>query len=139
MTMTSQKPYLIRAIHEWLLENGCTPYVLVNTLYEGVEVPNDYVKDNRIVLNIAPDAVRDLSLANDWISFSARFAGKPMTIFIPIMSVQAIYGKENNEGMFFPEEPAPTPPTNPPTPSPNNTDKNASSSGNSRPSLKVVK
>ncbi|MEC9314480.1 MAG: ClpXP protease specificity-enhancing factor SspB, partial [Pseudomonadota bacterium] len=61
MSMTSQKPYLIRAIHEWLLDNQCTPYVLVNTRHEGVQVPQNYVKDGRIVLNIAPDAIRDLT------------------------------------------------------------------------------
>jgi stringent starvation protein B len=140
MTMSSQKPYLIRAIHEWLLDNSCTPYVLVNTTFEGVQVPLDYVKDNRIVLNIAPDAVRELNLSADWISFSARFAGKPMDIFIPVASVQAIYGKENNEGMFFPEEPSPTPPTDTPPQPPRNTDDNsAGKSSSGRPSLKVVK
>src|SRR5690554_7707390 len=88
MSMTSQKPYLIRAIHEWLLDNQCTPYVLVNTRHEGVQVPLDFVKDNRIVLNIAPDAIRNLQMDNEWISFSARFAGKAMDVFIPISSVQ---------------------------------------------------
>jgi stringent starvation protein B len=133
--MTSQKPYLIRAIHEWLLDNACTPYVLVNTEYDGVQVPTDFVRDGRIVLNIAPDAVRDLHINNDWLSFSARFAGKPMDIFIPVVAVQAIYSKENNEGMFFPEE------DNPPPPSPEpreKTDKSAKKPA-SRPSLKVVK
>jgi stringent starvation protein B len=129
MSMTSQKPYLIRAIHEWLLDNQCTPYVLVNTRHEGVQVPLDFVKDNRIVLNIAPDAIRNLQMDNEWISFSARFAGKAMDVFIPISSVQAIYGKENNEGMFFPEEGTPTPPEP--------DDQGPPSKG--RPSLKVVK
>lgn len=129
--MTSQKPYLIRAIHQWLLDNACTPYVLVNTLHDGVQVPLDYVRDNRIVLNIAPDAIRDLHMDNAWISFSARFAGKPMDVFIPVAAVQAIYGKENNEGMFFPDETPTTPPTPPenslPTPP------------RGKPSLKVIK
>ena len=129
MSMSSQKPYLVRAIHEWLLDNQCTPYVLVNTQYEGVQVPQDYIKDGRIVLNIAPDAIRDLVIDNDWISFSARFAGKAMDVFIPILSVQAIYGKENNEGMFFPDEDSP--------PSPEPQDSSPLSKG--RPSLKVVK
>jgi len=130
MSMTSQKPYLVRAIHEWLLDNQCTPYVLVNTHHESVQVPLDFVKDDRIVLNIAPDAVRDLLIDNEWISFSARFAGKAMDVFIPIVSVQAIYGKENNEGMFFPEEDLPPPSDDPDESSP--VDKG-------RPSLKVVK
>ncbi len=135
--MTSQKPYLIRAIHEWLLDNACTPYVLVNTDYDGVQVPTDFVRDNRIVLNIAPDAVRDLNISNDWLSFSARFAGKPMDIFIPIVAVQAIYSKENNEGMFFPEED--TPPPSPPSPEPEDEPKETVKKPTSRPSLKVVK
>ncbi|WP_323135129.1 ClpXP protease specificity-enhancing factor [Methylophaga sp. OBS4] len=131
MSMSPQKPYLIRAIHEWLLDNACTPYVLVNTHHEGVQVPLDYVKDHRIVLNIAPDAIRDLLIDNEWVSFSARFAGKPMDVFVPIAAVQAIYGKENNEGMFFPEEETPPPPE----PS----DEGPTSKGKGRPSLKVVK
>ncbi|WP_438971634.1 ClpXP protease specificity-enhancing factor [Methylophaga sp.] len=135
MSMTSQKPYLVRAIHEWLLDNQCTPYVLVNTRHEGVQVPWDYVKDERIVLNIAPDAIRDLLIDNEWISFSARFAGKPMDVFIPIISIQAIYGKENNEGMFFPEEDH-----EPPPPSDDEPDETTPvSKGKGRPSLKVVK
>ncbi len=131
MSMTSQKPYLVRAIHEWLLDNQCTPYVLVNTRYEGVQVPLDYVKDDRIVLNIAPDAVRDLLIDNEWISFSARFAGKAMDVFIPIVSVQAIYGKENNEGMFFPDDDHPPPSDNDP--------EETGPASKGRPSLKVVK
>lgn len=127
--MTPQKPYLIRAIFEWLLDNECTPYLLVNTYYEGVQVPAEYIKDNRIVLNISPDAVKDLNMDNDWISFSARFAGKAMNLFIPIVAVQAIYSKENNEGMYFPDEDNPTPPSVPTPPDGNK----------ARPSLKVVK
>ncbi|BDZ73474.1 MULTISPECIES: ClpXP protease specificity-enhancing factor [Methylophaga] len=135
--MTSQKPYLIRAIHEWLLDNASTPYVLVNTEYDGVQVPTDFVRDGRIVLNIAPDAVRDLHINNDWLSFSARFAGKPMDIFIPVIAVQAIYSKENNEGMFFPEEDNPPPP--PHSPEPDETVEKTAKKPASRPSLKVVK
>ena len=102
--MTSQKPYLIRAIYEWLVDNELTPYLLVSTDFEGVQVPDEYIHDGKIVLNIAPDAVKAFLADNDWISFSARFSGKSMELFIPILAVQAIYGKENNEGMFFPEE-----------------------------------
>lgn len=128
--MTLQKPYLIRAIYQWLLDNQTTPYVLVNTRYDGVVVPKEYVKDHRIVLNLAPDAIQDLQLDNEWISFSARFSGKSMDLFIPVNAVQAIYGKENNEGMFFPDEDSPPPePANPAL--------TVTQSG--RPSLKIVK
>jgi stringent starvation protein B len=108
--MTSQKPYLIRAIYEWLQDNHLTPYLLVNTTIEGVQVPTEFIQDNKIVLNIAGDAVHNYHSDNEWISFSARFSGKSMELFIPISAVQAIYGKENNEGMFFPEDELPEPP-----------------------------
>jgi stringent starvation protein B len=124
--MTSQKPYLIRAIYEWLLDNQLTPYLLVNTNHRDVQVPREYINDDKIVLNIAPDAVKNFHADNGWISFSARFSGKPMELFIPISAIQAIYGKENNEGMFFTDDDAaPTPPK--PT------------AVKSKPSLKVVK
>jgi len=126
--MTPQKPYLIRAIYDWLLDNESTPYLLVNTTYEGVKVPEDYINDNKIVLNIAPDAVQHFQADNDWISFSARFSGKPMELFIPIEAILGIYGKENNQGMFFTEDE-----TSPPTPP----DKPTISKH--RPSLKIVK
>ncbi|MFT7413982.1 MAG: stringent starvation protein B [Methylophagaceae bacterium] len=107
--MTPQKPYLIRAIYEWLLDNQMTPHLLVNTAYDGVQVPREYINDNKIVLNISDGAVQNFHVDNDWISFSARFSGKPMELFIPIIAVQSIYGKENNEGMFFPSDDTPPP------------------------------
>jgi stringent starvation protein B len=129
--MSSQKPYLIRAIYQWLLDNQSTPYLLVNTNHEGVVVPEQYIRDARIVLNLAPDAISGLNMDNEWVSFSARFSGKAMDLFIPVIAIQAIYGKENNEGMFFPEEENPTPPT-PPSVEPTKTT-------NGKPSLKLVK
>ncbi len=125
--MTSQKPYLIRAIYDWILDNQNTPYLLVNTTFDGVQVPYEYINDNKIILNIEPDAVRNFHADNEWISFSARFSGKPMELFIPIAAVLAIYGKENNEGMFFTDEETLPPPTKP-TPL-----------KKSKPGLKIVK
>ncbi len=129
--MTPQKPYLIRAIYQWLLDNQNTPYLLVNTTFDGVQVPLEYINDGKIILNIEPGAVNNFHADNEWISFSARFSGKSMELFIPIIAVLAIYGKENNEGMFFTEEessPSPsTPPIKPAPPKKN------------RPGLKVVK
>ena len=130
--MTSQKPYLIRAIYEWLVDNELTPYLLVSTAFDGVQVPEEYIHDGKIVLNIAPDAVRNFLTDNDWISFSARFSGKSMELFIPIVAVQAIYGKENNEGMFFPDEDTSPPPSPPQEDEP-------VSSNKSKPSLTLVK
>ncbi|MCL5974332.1 MAG: ClpXP protease specificity-enhancing factor [Gammaproteobacteria bacterium] len=131
MSMSSQRPYLIRAIYQWLLDNQCTPYLLVNTNHEGVVVPEQYIRDARIVLNLAPDAISGLNMDNDWVSFSARFSGKAMDLFIPVIAIQAIYGKENNEGMFFPEE-------EPPTPPPAST-KPVTKITSGKPSLKLVK
>jgi len=131
--MTSQKPYLIRAIYEWLVDNELTPYLLVSTEFEGIQVPDEYIHDGKIVLNIAPDAVRNFLADNDWISFSARFSGKAMELFIPILAVQAIYGKENNEGMFFPDEDGAPPPVPP------NEDHSGISNKAKKPSLSIVK
>lgn len=127
--MTSQKPYLIRAIFDWLLDNKLTPYLLVNTLIDGVKVPEEYINDDKIVLNIAPDAVQHYQADNQWISFSARFSGRAMELFIPIEAIQGIYGKENNEGMFFTDEDESLPPTPPVKALP----------AKERPSLKLVK
>jgi stringent starvation protein B len=134
--MTTQKPYLVRAIYEWLNDNQLTPYLLVNTEFEGVQVPTEYIQDDKIVLNIAPDAVRNFHADNEWISFSARFSGKAMDLFIPIVAVQAIYGKENNEGMFFPDEEFPP---EPPQPSTKTTAPSEEPPVKGKPSLKVIK
>ncbi|EGW54927.1 ClpXP protease specificity-enhancing factor [Candidatus Endoriftia persephonae] len=102
--MTSNRPYLIRALYEWLVDNALTPYLLVDADHEAVEVPQQFVSEGRIVLNIAPDAVVGLELGNEWISFSARFAGHPQAILVPPAAVLGIYAKENGQGMLFPEE-----------------------------------
>lgn len=102
--MTSTRPYLIRAIYEWIEDNGMTPHILVNTELPGVEVPKQHVRENRIILNINPAAVRDLRLGNDWIEFNARFGGVARTVQIPIAAVLAIYAHENGQGMAFSEE-----------------------------------
>lgn len=107
--MTSQKPYLIRAMYEWIVDNNLTPHILVDVSVEGVQVPHDFVEDEKIILNIDPGAVRNYHVDNDWISFSARFSGKPMELFIPIHAIKSIYSKENNQGMLFPEDEAPKP------------------------------
>ncbi|MEX2364960.1 MAG: ClpXP protease specificity-enhancing factor SspB, partial [Pseudohongiellaceae bacterium] len=77
MSMTSHRPYMLRALNEWILENNCTPYILVNAYAQGVEVPQSYVKDGQIILNIAPIAVQGLSISNESIEFNGRFGGVP--------------------------------------------------------------
>lgn len=99
--LPSRVPYLLRAHHEWLVDAGCTPQLLVDATVPGVKVPLPYVKEGRIVLNVSPDAVRDLRLDNEWIEFNARFGGAPQRIRLPVKAVLAIYARENGEGMAF--------------------------------------
>jgi len=100
-SMTSNKPYLIRASNEWILDNQMTPFLLVDVNMEGVEVPGQHVKDGKIILNVAPNAVQRIVFENEWIYFSARFGGQSFTINIPVNAVLAIYAKENGRGMVF--------------------------------------
>lgn len=102
--MTSSKPYLIRAIYDWLLDNELTPYIVVEVDNEMVQVPQEHVEEGRIILNISPKACRGLHLENDRIVFSARFGGIVKQIFVPPQAVQAIYAKENGRGMVFSED-----------------------------------
>ncbi len=102
--MTSNKPYLIRALNEWILDNHMTPFLLVDASIEGVEVPEQHIKDGKIVLNVAPNAVKEIAFENERIYFSARFGGRSFMINIPISAVLAIYAKENGQGMMFAEE-----------------------------------
>ena len=101
MKMTSIKPYYIRARYDWIVDNGLTPYLLVNAEYPDLEIPMEYVKDGKIVLNISPKACRGLHLENDRIIFSARFSGKTMQIYLHPGAVLAIYAQENGEGQEF--------------------------------------
>lgn len=99
--MTPSRPYMVRAIYEWLNDNDLTAHVLIDATRPGVSVPAASVQDGRIVLSIAPGAVRDLFIHNDALSFSARFGGVPMQIMAPMAAVLAIYARENGKGMFF--------------------------------------
>ena len=133
--MTSNRPYLMRAIYEWILDNDMTPHVLIDADLPSVEVPRQYVEEGRIVLNISPGAVQQFAIDNECLGFSARFGGKPFSIYAPINAVRAVYAAENSEGMMFEilptsdeeegnsesdDDPEPTPPPK-------------------RPSLRVVK
>ncbi len=103
-SMTSNKPYLVRALNEWILDNQLTPFLLVDASVKGVEVPEQHIKDGKIILNITPSAIQEIAFENEWIYFSARFGGQPFMINIPISAVLAIYAKENGRGMMFAEE-----------------------------------
>jgi len=102
--VTSSKPYLIRALYDWIVDNGCTPHLVVEAKDERVRVPTQYVKDGAIVLNIAPGAVRDLVLGNDYISFNARFGGVAQDVLFPVGAARMIYARENGQGMALPDE-----------------------------------
>lgn len=111
MAMTSSRPYLIRALYEWILDNKCTPYVLVDANFKGVDVPQQYVKDGQIVLNVAPTAVVDLDIGNAEMRFNARFSGVATDVIVPISAALGIYARENGQGMLFDhEQPASDPP-----------------------------
>lgn len=108
--MTSNRPYLVRAIHEWIGDNSLTPYLLVDAAWPGLIVPPQAAKDGRVVLNIAPRAVAGLDIGKDWISFSARFGGVSYRVEVPLGAVLAIYAQENGQGMMFPAEDTPSTP-----------------------------
>lgn len=137
--MTSNRPYLMRAIYEWILDNDMTPHVLIDATMQDVDVPQHYVEDGRIILNISPSAVQQFAIDDNCLVFNARFGGRPSSIYAPIDSIRAIYAAENSEGMMFealPQaaaevtdendgEPDPEPPAPPPQ--------------GKRPALRVVK
>jgi stringent starvation protein B len=134
---TSTRPYLIRALHEWCIDNGFTPLITVH-VDGNTQVPKEHVKDKEIVLNLSFDATSGLKLGNDYIEFKARFSGVARDISVPVNRVIAIYARENGQGMAFPNTPVSdsdpfqqaipdSPPATPKPPSP------------SRPALKIVK
>ncbi len=141
MTMTSSRPFIIRALYEWIIENECTPYILVNAYDDGVEVPQEHVKDGQIILNVSPTAVQSLSIRNDAVDFEGRFAGIPKQVFVPINSVMGIYAKENGQGMIFDTD---TGGNEPPDPTGSDDSNGASGSDpqpapGKKPSLRIVK
>lgn len=125
--MTSNRPYLVRALYQWVVDNGLTPHLLVDARDADVVVPRDQVKDDRIVLNISPQAVPDLSIDDDVVRFHARFSGRSMAVNVPVRAVLAVYARENGRGMVLPPEG----PDDGGTPAPGK--------GEGRPSLRVVK
>ena len=127
--MNSSRPYLIRALYEWITDNGLTPYILLNAEDEATNVPQQFVEDGKIVLNINPGAVQNLDLGNHYVELDARFSGASHHVVAPIRAVMAIYARENGKGMVFADdeegdEPPPSPPED---------------NGNKKPALRVVK
>lgn len=137
MSMTSSRPYMIQALYDWIVDNQCTPYLLVDAHAPGVEVPQQFVnKDGQIVLNIAPSAVVNLSIGKDSVGFNARFGGVPTDIYVPCGGVLGVYARENGQGMIFEPEPEgdPQPPK-----TPKKRKVSEANPDSRRPSLKVVK
>jgi stringent starvation protein B len=114
-TMTSSKPYLMRAIYDWILDNQMTPHLVVDSNYPDTVVPQEFVEDGRIVLNVSPGAVRGLIIGNDQVEFSARFGGVVREILIPTEAVVGIFTRENGQGMVFPDPHYPAPGVDQPT------------------------
>jgi stringent starvation protein B len=141
MQFTSNKPYLIRAIYDWVVDNDATPHIVLFAENPEVVVPQQFVEDGRIVLNISPTAAQDLLIDSDGLSFSARFGGKPFKIYSPLGAVLAIYASENSEGMSFELDNFDDLPPEGSTPDPSKKKKSAKKSDKppKRPALKVVK
>jgi stringent starvation protein B len=98
-----QRPYLLRAMHEWMSDGGFTPHIIVDVAVAGVEVPRQHVENGKIVLNVSYSATRNLELGNDQVSFETRFAGTPHHVFVPVASILGIYARESGEGLIFSE------------------------------------
>ena len=129
--MTSNRPYLLRALYQWIADNNMTPHVLVEAGADGVDVPDQAIQKGKVILNIDKAAVRELDLGNDWLTFKARFSGSEHRVTVPIEAVLAIYSKENGQGMMFAQDDGTEPPTDPGTDPDNRPAK--------RPHLKIVK
>ncbi|RVU30467.1 MULTISPECIES: ClpXP protease specificity-enhancing factor [Neptunomonas] len=133
--MNPSRPYLLRALHQWVVDANETPHIAVDAMVSGVMVPEQFISDGQIILNISPSAVQSLMIDDDAISFSARFGGVPMNVYVPMAAVLAIYARESGAGMGFGMEPGADlyelqPEPTPPEPTPPQS---------SRPALKVVK
>jgi stringent starvation protein B len=132
-----RRPYLLRALHEWISDSGETPHIVVDAAAEGVVVPRQYVKDGKIVLNVSYSATQVLKLGNDAVTFEARFGGASFAIHVPVRAVLGIYARETGQGMIFPEGDADPDPTDTPPATP--ASGSSSTPAPKRPKLQVVK
>jgi stringent starvation protein B len=130
--LTSRRPYLLRAMHEWMTDNGQTPHLVVDAAIDGVVVPRQYVREGKIVLNTSYTATAGLMIKNDLVTFNARFNGSAFDVRLPMLAVIGIYAKETGQGMMFSDdEPGPDVPSPPSKPTGGDEPR--------RPQLKVVK
>ena len=139
----SRRPYLLRAMHEWMTDNNQTPHIVVDATIQGVEVPRQYIQDGKIVLNVSYHATQAMGMTNHEVTFNARFGGTNHRIVVPIHAVVGIYARETGQGMIFGDEESPSaPPTSPPdspTPSAPTGDASADDKSARRAKFKVVK
>ncbi|MEC9076333.1 MAG: ClpXP protease specificity-enhancing factor SspB [Pseudomonadota bacterium] len=146
MALGSSRPYLIRALYDWIVNGGEDPYVVVDCFYPGVEVPESHVKDGKIVLNLAPRALKAWNTSDFGLMFQTRFSGVPTDLVLPYGAITAIYGKESGLGMGFGQEPGGVPElpnTNVPTPTfepaPDEVPVESAPPKRERPALRIVK
>ncbi len=111
--MTPNRPYLLRALYEWISDNAMTPHILVDAGFTGVDVPEQAVQKGKVILNIDKAAVHELEIGNEWLTFTARFTGRKHVVSVPLEAVLAIYSKENGQGMMFAQDDEPLTPTDP--------------------------
>src|SRR5690606_3468362 len=111
-SMTKKRPYLLRAMHEWILDNDMTPHIVVDAAHHGLVAPAGHAVDGKLVLNVSPSATRGLVLGNELLAFEARFSGVSQRVEIPVDAVLGIYARENGHGMMFADE-EPQPPSGP--------------------------
>jgi stringent starvation protein B len=102
--MLSSRPYLLRAMHEWIVDSGSTPHIIADAAHPGMVVPDSAVQEGKVVLNISPSAVRDLLMDAEFVSFVARFGGVSRAVTVPTAAVEAIYARENGRGMMFSDD-----------------------------------
>ena len=133
----SRRPYLLRAMHEWITDSDQTPHIVVDASMAGVEVPRQYVQNGKIILNVSTAATSNLSLGNDFVRFRARFGNVTHDVFVPINAVLGIYARETGQGMIFSE--ADAPPPQPPTPPTDTPPPTGTDTKRTKPTLKVVK
>jgi len=115
-TLSSRRPYLLRAMHEWLTDNTQTPHLVVDAGVDGVQVPRQYVRDGKIVLNVSYEATSGLLMKNDWVSFGARFGGVAHEVRVPMRAILGIYSRESGQGMVFSDDDLPPSGETPPSP-----------------------
>ena len=138
--MISRRPYLLRAMHEWITDNQQTPHVVVDASLEGVEVPRQFVQNGKIILNVSHSATSGLTMNNEAMRFRARFGSATYDVIVPVLAILGIYARETGQGMIFSDNdgPAPSPDPNAPEP-PTSSPTSPESTTPKRPHLKVVK